>query len=122
MGRQRIISLTAFVMMMSLYSCAVRRSEPMTGKVVNTSNNHVKNGQVLYHAYCQKCHPAGEAGLGPSVTSKPGFAKKFQIKHGMGVMPAFKKDQLSRQDVKDIAAYLKALNRVKKRGTVSAGV
>jgi cytochrome c5 len=44
-------------------SCAVRKSEPITGEVVNVSNVHVKNGQVLYNTYCQKCHPAGEAGL-----------------------------------------------------------
>lgn len=102
----------------SICSCAVRRSEPVTGKIVNASDAHVKNGQALYHQYCQKCHPAGEAGLGPGVTSKPGFAKRFQIKHGAGVMPGFK-DILSKQDIKDIAKYLKNLNHVKKQGVTS---
>ena len=96
----------------SLAACAVRKSEPISGKVVDTSDPHVKNGQVLYHLYCQKCHPAGEAGLGPSVTSKPGFAKRFQIRHGTGVMPAFDKDDLSKQDVKDIAIYLRKLHHL----------
>ena len=98
--------------LMAAGSCAVRKSEPISGSVVDNSNPRIRNGQVLYHTYCQKCHPAGEAGLGPSVTSKPGFAKRFQMRHGMGVMPAFKKDQLSKQDLKDIALYLRKLAKL----------
>jgi len=118
MTRNIKIAIALVLCACSLYSCAVRRSEPVTGKVVDASDTRVKSGQVLYHRYCQKCHPAGEAGLGPGVTSKPGFAKRFQIKHGAGVMPGFK-DILSKQDVKDIAKYLKSLNHVKKQGVTS---
>jgi mono/diheme cytochrome c family protein len=104
--------LLSFSLFFSIVSCAVRKSEPITAKVVNVADSHTKNGQVLYNNYCQKCHPAGEAGLGPSVTSKPGFAKRFQMRHGLGVMPSFKKDQLSKRDVKDIAIYLRKLNQL----------
>ncbi len=96
----------------AMYSCAVRKSEPISGQVVDASDPRVKNGQRLYHAYCYKCHPSGETGLGPAVTSKPGFLTRFQARHGMGVMPAFSKDQLSRKDLKDIALYLKKLNKL----------
>jgi mono/diheme cytochrome c family protein len=107
-------TLLAYVLcvMMLVISCAVRKSEPLSGKRVDISDRRVANGQMLYHAYCQKCHPAGEAGLGPSVTAKPGFLTRFQARHGLGVMPAFKPDRLSRQDLKDIARYLRELNRL----------
>jgi mono/diheme cytochrome c family protein len=95
-----------------LFSCAVRKSEPHTGKVVDTSNARVQHGQTLFNRWCQKCHPAGEAGLGPSVMSKPGFLTRFQARHGLGVMPSFSKDQLSKKDLKDIALYLKQLNKL----------
>jgi hypothetical protein len=40
--------------------------------------------------YCYKCHPGGEAGLGPSTNAvmAPNFIRKFQVRHGLGVMPS----------------------------------
>jgi len=93
------------------FSCASRKSEPMAGKSFVPKNDHVRNGEQKFNMYCQKCHPGGEAGLGPALNSNPapGFVKRFQVRHGLGVMPSFKKDEIAKQDVKDIAKYLKAL-------------
>jgi mono/diheme cytochrome c family protein len=93
-------------------SCVHQHTEPITGKVVNTENPHIAKGQLLYNKYCQKCHPAGQAGLGPEVTHKPGFARRVQVRHGLGVMPSFKADDLSKQDLKDIQKYLNALAKL----------
>lgn len=110
--------LSKYIVAISLFiiagSCATRKSEPLTGAVVDRSDTRVANGQEKYNRYCQKCHPAGEAGLGPAVNGKPNFLKKFQAKHGLGVMPAFK-DIISKQDIKDIGLYLKQLDKLKKR-------
>jgi mono/diheme cytochrome c family protein len=90
--------------------CESRRSEPLRG-ALELSNEQVKNGQVLYMAHCQKCHPQGEGGLAPAINSNPapGFIKRFQVRHGLGVMPSFKADELTRGQLKDISRYLKAL-------------
>ena len=69
----------------------------------------VQEGQKLYMQYCQKCHPDGEAGLGPSIYYLPGFAKKFQTRHGLGVMPAFDEKVISDEDLDKIILYLKEL-------------
>lgn len=95
-----------------IFSCAVRKTEPISGKVVDTTKPRIKNGESLYLTYCYQCHPSGETGLGPSVTTVPGFLTRFQARHGMGVMPAFDKDLLSKQDLKDIALYLKKLRKL----------
>ena len=95
-------------------SCASRRTEPITGAVVDRNDTRIANGQEQYNRYCQKCHPGGEAGLGPAVNGKPNFLKKFQAKHGLGVMPAFK-DIIAEDDLKDIQLYLKQLDKLKKR-------
>jgi mono/diheme cytochrome c family protein len=58
--------------------------------------------------HCQKCHPGGEAGLGPSVNAAPRFVKRFQMRHGLGVMPSFTEDEISKGDLQDILKYLKA--------------
>lgn len=97
----------------TIASCARRHSEPITGTTVDTSNPRVAHGQVLYNAYCQKCHPNGEAGLGPEIMLKPGFARRVQVRHGLGVMPSFKAGQLSKHDLKDIMVYLRDLKHQK---------
>jgi mono/diheme cytochrome c family protein len=60
---------------------------------------------------CDRCHPGGEAGLGPSLKGKmmTSFLVEFQARNGMGVMPAFDHDELPDADLDDVVAYLKAL-------------
>jgi len=89
------------------FSCSLRKSEPITGKTVNRFAQRTARGEKIFMMYCYKCHPGGEAGLGPAVFYKPGFMKRFQVRHGMGVMPAFKASQISRDDLRDIVFYLK---------------
>lgn len=91
-------------------SCSPRRSEPVKGRLFNPTNQEVAHGEKLYMAHCQKCHPGGEGGLGPGINANPapGFVKRFQMRHGLGVMPAFSKKELSRNDLKDISSYMRA--------------
>lgn len=90
--------------------CASRRSEPVKQEYFTPANNRVVNGEKVFMMHCQKCHPGGEAGLGPSINANPApqFIKRFQMRHGLGVMPAFKKDEISKSDLRDISKYLKA--------------
>lgn len=94
-------------------ACASRRSEPVKQKMFASADQAVLHGEELYMMHCQKCHPAGEAGLGPALSSNPApqFVKRFQMRHGLGVMPSFKPEEISTDDLKDISAYLKAWNQ-----------
>ena len=96
-----------------LPACRSRRSEPIIGRPHVITNSKVKHGQEVYMKNCQPCHPGGEAGLGPSINANPapGFIKRFQVRHGLGVMPAFKQDTLSQKDVAAVSKYMKALKR-----------
>ena len=62
-------------------------------------------------AKCNKCHPGGEAGLGPALNNKPlpDFLVRYQTRSGAGAMPPFDPDELSDKDLADVTAYLKAL-------------
>lgn len=90
-------------------ACASRRSEPVKQEIFVPTSSEVAEGEKLYMMYCQKCHPAGEAGLGPSINSNPApqFVKRFQVRHGLGVMPSFKKDELSTEQLHHISRYLR---------------
>lgn len=78
-----------------------------------TSEGAVKVIDAFGSRYLQKCHPAGEAGLGPAINSNPApqFLKRFQVRHGLGVMPSFTKNEISTDDLRDISEYLKAWKR-----------
>jgi mono/diheme cytochrome c family protein len=49
--------------------------------------------------------------MGPSINDKPlpKFLMRFQIRHGLGVMPAFSDKQISDSELNDIVNYLTAL-------------
>ncbi|WP_291910971.1 cytochrome c [Chitinophaga sp. CB10] len=92
-----------------LAACASRKSEPVKQREFSPTGR-VARGEEIYMVYCDKCHPGGEAGLGPAISSNPApqFIKRFQMRHGLGVMPSFKKEEISKKDLRDISKYLHA--------------
>jgi mono/diheme cytochrome c family protein len=106
----RITVLAACLGMLS--GCSGRRSEPLRG-ALDVSDAKVAHGQQVYMHRCEKCHPGGDAGLGPSLNNKPlpGFMVAFQTRHGMGAMPPFTDEEVPRNDLDAVVAYLKALRR-----------
>ena len=95
--------------------CSIRKSEPITGKEFVPVNEQIAHGERLYMQYCQKCHPGGEGGIGLAINPVPvpQFVKRFQVRHGLGVMPSFKKDEISESDLKDISKYMRAWQHYK---------
>lgn len=90
--------------------CAMRKSEPIKKETFTPANERIAHGEQVFMQHCQKCHPGGEAGLGPSINANPApqFIKRFQMRHGLGVMPAFSKGEIAKSDLHAISAYLKA--------------
>jgi mono/diheme cytochrome c family protein len=88
-----------------------RMSEPLRGPLAGASAE-VLNGQEVFMKNCNKCHPLGESGLGPSLNNRgylPSFMIRYQVRHGMGVMPSFSKGRIPSGDLDDLIDYLKAL-------------
>ena len=91
---------------------SARRGEPLHGPLPVT-DAQVERGRLVFMQYCQKCHPGGEAGLGPGLNDKPfpKFLQHFQIRHGLGAMPAFSPEEISESQLDDLLEYLHALRR-----------
>ncbi|HYE53421.1 MAG TPA: cytochrome c, partial [Chitinophagaceae bacterium] len=87
-----VIILGVSICLSVISACASRRAEPIKGKQFVPRNARIANGERMYMVHCQKCHPGGEAGLGPAINSNPApqFVKRFQMRHGLGTMPSFK--------------------------------
>jgi mono/diheme cytochrome c family protein len=90
-------------------SCATpRQSEPRTG-AFRPADAQAARGEVAFFRYCAKCHDAGHSGLGPGILPVPDFLIRFQVRHGLGVMPAFDQRVLPDQDLDDLIHYLDAI-------------
>jgi mono/diheme cytochrome c family protein len=113
MKRSLLLLSAALVLSATFTACTRRHSEPLAGRSLDRSQERIRHGEIVYNMHCQRCHPSGGAGLGPDVLSKPGFARRMQVRHGLGAMPAFKKDVISRKDMNDMQAYLRQLKRLR---------
>lgn len=104
-----------FICILLFEACALRRSELLKGSFV-PATSEIAKGQALYNLHCDKCHPGGEGGLGPDINwnPAPSFIKKMQVRHGLGVMPSFKENEISKEDLKAIGKYMKAYKHQKR--------
>jgi cytochrome c2 len=108
---KRVVATLMFVAISLGYtSCMVRKSEPITQETFVPANERIANGERMFMYYCQKCHIAGEGGLGPAINPNPapGIVKRLQMRLGLGVMPSFNAHELSKKDAHDISKYLHA--------------
>lgn len=89
-----------------------KRDEPDKAPFVPATQT-IALGEQVFKKQCDYCHPGGGAGLGPALNNKPApaFAIRFQIRHGLGAMPAFDSTTLAESEVRAIADYLLALRR-----------
>lgn len=114
-GRTRtfvaIAIATAMVVTIFSTGCSSSRRDALVARQVNVSNRQLEIGQRVFMAECNQCHPGGAAGLGPALNNKPipGFALRFQVRHGVGAMPKFGHSQISSEALTDLVLYVKTL-------------
>jgi mono/diheme cytochrome c family protein len=87
-----------------------RRGEPIT-EPLQSDDPRVALGHRVFSQHCYQCHPGGAAGLAPAINNKPlpvGLMKT-QVRQGLGLMPAFSKEEISDEELDGIIRYLKAL-------------
>ena len=110
--RRRLVSCTTALVALALLvaSCgSARRSEPIVGPIAFAPE--AARGEQVFMRHCHECHPKGEAGLEPALNDKPlpGWLIRFQVRRGLGAMPAFPEDEISPAELEDLVAYLRAL-------------
>ena len=106
-----IIRAATLALCLLLAACSTaRRSEPVLG-AVPVQDPALDPGRHVFAQHCHTCHPGGEAGLGPALNNKPlpRALIKFQVRHGLGAMPAFTEDHVSKAELDNLAAYVVAL-------------
>lgn len=91
---------------------SARRGEPLVGEK-NPPTPQIALGKRAFDVTCSQCHPGGEQGLGPSINDKPlpGWLIKFQVRNGVGAMPAFSTEEIPGEELDAIIRYLVWLRR-----------
>lgn len=81
--------------------------------------DELEAGRITFNNKCASCHPGGRAGVGPSIINKPlpKFLVRWQIRHGLGVMPAFGEEVLSDEEVREVAEYVTHLRKETRQTT-----
>ncbi len=113
---RRSLSLTALaaavLAALTLPACgSARRDEPVAAPVKLTAAE--QHGERVFMRECHRCHPEGEAGLGPAINNKPlpPAMIRFQVRKGAGAMPGFPDSVISDQELDALVVYLEALRR-----------
>lgn len=96
-------------------SCTARRVEK---DMTQQEDPDIANGRLVFKYNCQKCHPNGEAGVGPplNMIHLPKFMIKARVRSRAfllwtGRMPSFKKHEISRQELKALVKYIKYMEK-----------
>lgn len=89
-----------------------RRTEPLAPPLTS-SDPQFARGEKVFFQHCHACHPNGATGLGPAFNNKPlpVFLMKFQVRHGLGVMPGFNEAKIPDADLDALMTYIVTLRR-----------
>ena len=115
-----LLCIVSFISLLAIGCGDNRQEEKQKQSVYHTSETEPKTkipvtltidefeGMKLFMRTCNKCHPGGEKGIGPSLNDKalPNFLIHWQVRLGVGDMPKFTDEQLQ--------AAIKAVKEINK--------
>jgi len=103
-ARAALVPMLAVVLLAACGSA--RRGQPLAEE--HPPNAKLALGQQVFDRTCSQCHPGGTAGVGPSLNNKPlpQWAMRFQVRHGVGAMPRFSKQDISDEQLVAVTNYL----------------
>jgi mono/diheme cytochrome c family protein len=95
----------------ALGACATARKVEPLAPPIDTSDPKIALGQTVFFQQCHQCHPHGQGGLGPAIVNKPlpEILMKFQVRHGLGMMPSFGADKIPPEDMDALMGYIKVV-------------
>jgi mono/diheme cytochrome c family protein len=93
---------------------SARRDEPFTKPLVVDHDPKLVIGQKAFARNCNECHPGGSGGEGPALNDSalPASFIKFQVRNGLGAMPAFSTKDVSDSDLDALVFYVQALRKL----------
>ena len=111
-GAPAIAGLAAALLLLLAACTPVLRGTPVPGPI-DTIDARVIEGERHFAAACHTCHPNALAGLGPGIVDRPlpRWLVRLQVRVGVGVMPAFSREEITDDELDALLDYLDALRR-----------
>lgn len=112
--RRRPLAAAVVAVCLAAAACGTaRRGAPLTGEH-DPPTETIRLGQRVFAANCSQCHPGGTQGLAPALNNKPapGWLIRFQVRHGLGAMPAFSEEEISDAELDALVEYMIWLRRL----------
>lgn len=108
----RIKNYITIVTILFISACNPKINPPKEG-INQYFSKKALSGKQVYMDNCNTCHPSGRAGLGPAIFNKPlpGFMIRFQVRNGIGTMPAFKIKHISSKELDNLVRFIKEQKR-----------
>lgn len=110
-----MLAFLSCIVCAGIYSCSARRTKT---DISTSENSALLAGRLVFKEKCQKCHPDGEGGVGPPLNSihLPKSLIKARIRSRAfllytGRMPAFDKHEISKDEMKHLLVFVKALEK-----------
>lgn len=121
MKRFQYILLSAFIpACICISGCNSRRIEK-DRSTSQTEDPKIMEGRLVFKNKCQKCHPGGEAGVGPEINTirVPKFVLKARVRSRAfllwtGRMPQFDKHEISPKELNSLVTFIKVMQRNEK--------
>lgn len=114
---RRALSVICLLSSVLFAACGTaRRGAPLQAPFAPAAEEEAR-GEGLYMRFCNGCHPGGEGGLGLNNKPLPQWAIRFQVRRGLGAMPAFSDEVIPADDLDALVAYMKALRRHDESGS-----
>lgn len=110
----RHVALLLPLLALLLQGCVARhRPAEEVEHPLRLETDRQQAGRVVFMRECQRCHPGGEAGLGPALNNKslPRPAIAVQVRQGLGAMPAFGPDRIPDDSLGALIDYLELMRR-----------
>lgn len=94
-------------------ACGTARRSQALGNAPVLASAAEHHGEQVFMEHCNGCHVGGTGALAPAINDKPlpAFLIRFQVRNGLGAMPAFTDEQIDEGELDDLVAYLQALRR-----------
>ena len=108
--RARLLIVTAVSLLFA--GCSARRSEAVRGELP-ADTPQLQKGEHAFMMFCHKCHPGGDAGLGPALNNKPlpRLAMHTQVRIGAGAMPSFSDRYIPDEELDALLDYVVAVRK-----------
>lgn len=104
-------------------ACGTARRSEALGNAPVVADAAEQRGQSVFMQHCNACHVGGAGALAPGINDKPlpAFLMRFQVRRGLGAMPAFPGEKISDAELDDLIAYLRALRQARAPKTAPGG-